>query len=188
MRLDSDPDENYHDASTTLIAENLNSTYQRRPRPKTKSTFTISDVNNGTIRLNNTFQRKQQRQHGDYIENDKTVLQNRDFNSTFDSQKTLVREDKPIEGVKRLLNRRQASPSMDLNRMVTDNKLDSGFNSDKRNSFGSSESPENLDYMSLSSGSSKSNKILSLEGINAIVEMQERSNFFYLFCIFHFSK
>ena len=162
MVLDDLQDEDFQDAKATSY-ENLNSTYPRN----LKSTKTP---------LNSTFQRRKSNK----ISTQNTDLHRSDLNSTItiEPEKSLLRDDRTIENVKRLLDRRP-SPSLDLNRLSylvdKNDQMNATFTHEtsKRNSFGSTDSGENLDYMSLSSGSSKSSKPQSIDGINTIVDIQE---------------
>lgn len=86
-----------------------------------------------------------------------------DLNTTITlSEKPESRDQKSFENIKRLLDRRP-SPSLDLNRLsyLVESEQNTTF---KRNSFGSSDSGENLDYMSLSSSSGS--KPQSTDGLN----------------------
>ncbi|RZB40395.1 Hermansky-Pudlak syndrome 5 protein -like, partial [Asbolus verrucosus] len=169
ITLDYYEDEDLQEAKAASC-ENLNSTFNK----KLESTFKVPDVHNGTIKLNTTFQRRKSNR----LNNEE--LQKQDLNSTITIEPKKINEERPVESIKRLLDRRP-SPSLDLNRLSyqidKNDQLNQTFTSEpvKRNSIESSDSTENLDYMSLSSGSSKSSsKILSMDGINTIVEMQER--------------
>jgi hypothetical protein len=157
--------EDFQDAKATSC-ENLNSTYQRKPKSTNKES-------------NSTFQRRKGNRFS-AVKNQESPP--RDLNSTItiESEKTQLRDDKTIENIKRLLDRRP-SPSFDLNRLSylvdKNDQHNATFPNEnhKRNSFGSTDSGENLDYMSLSSGSSKnSSKVHSTDRINMIVDMQER--------------
>ncbi|XP_044255420.1 uncharacterized protein LOC123005648 [Tribolium madens] len=132
--------------------------------PKSTNRFSDSQV------LNHTFQRRKIT---------KPALVKRDLNSTItvDSAKNTPDHEKSFENIKRLLDRR-GSPSLDLNRLSyladKNEQMNATFPSEipKRNSFGSTDSGENLDFMSLSSGSSKSSKVRSTDGLNKIVDLQ----------------
>ncbi|EFA01903.1 uncharacterized protein LOC664340 [Tribolium castaneum] len=136
-------------------------TYQSVPRSTNRLSSPV---------LNHTFQRRK-------ITKPSPVK--RDLNSTItlDSAKNTSHDEKTFENIKRLLEKR-GSPSLDLNRLSyladKNEQMNTTFinESPKRNSFGSTDSGENLDFMSLSSGSSKSSKLRSTDGLNKIVDVQ----------------
>ncbi|XP_050307777.1 uncharacterized protein LOC126744416 isoform X2 [Anthonomus grandis grandis] len=170
-------------------AEILNGTYRRTP--KHHGTFRKADLKNNRFSLNLSYDTTKEAQVLDRdvsksIENDMNTTNKED--STKSSGKTVILSSDSMEELKKGysceeqvdLNRITycQSEKDDLNATYTEEHVSSEVNStveiNKRSSLGSADS---LDRMSSLSSSSKGSncKVLSMEDVQAIVEMQERS-------------